>query len=792
MEAESSASLRSNDIPRWSSMSGESSEDDQEDGPPPLVASSSEDEDPTEDIPRWSSMPGDSSEDDQEDGPPPLVGSSSEDEDPNGDFREAVMREDLESVEAMLQADKLPANHTIFHAPRFPKRMTSLEYAVHRGSVPLAQLLFAYGARPRLVHGAAGRLQCLQALAPPKPRGSFCVHGLIRLLQAASGENPDVKLDLLRAVQAGLGAATFNKVRSRLRFLCLCLMRLGMRGGSLRAILVHVLLDCINECLLHGRFVRAEVDLQPEPDISNSSEMRHQLFITTRYNMVWSSRESLPDKRDFPLSLHILDEHGKIASSSGQPVEAATATVSFEAPKMWAFSPPSFLTLADEAEPQRPLLWRVDDTIVPWSQDLSSLLIKVMAYLGMRIEDEGSGFYILNRKNARLSLRDGAVASSSEFPLSLHIASGGLWIMNENGDVELEVMTDLRGRLMTIDNRWVRFDGSMPHGTIGMDAESSFIAQCAAGSVREQRQQTAQPERLWLGMQYRNLAPEAERHVQQTMQTIEQTLPTLSLRARLPAAFDASLSVTQDMVHDEPAAYIPPQEAQLIIQQVEAGLVQRSIMQREGHFRSACITGTLAEDDSNLPVSERIEPSELATEDEFLIENFESQHRDVEESEDAPVAMTRLVLLNFTRHPPSFERALKSGDFDALRERREALHRAGHPEVLPCGTKILVSPAVFAIARQAVVGKQLGPSFVIVSEDLEPVVTAAVNSYTKHRENVRVKNIETLAYVHGDDCNLIVSRTFLDVPDNRPKTQSIAHSTTAIHGHLNLNPRSFV
>merc|ERR1712228_658917 len=173
----------------------------------------------------------------------------------------------------------------------------------------------------------------------------------------------------------------------------------------------------------------------------------------------------------------------------------------------------------------------------------------------------------------------------------------------------------------------------------------------------------------------------------------------------------------------------------------------------------------------------------------FFVERL--QHHSFEDAEDTHVSMTRLVLLNFTRHPPSFERALKSGECDALRERQEALRRAGHSGVLPCGAKILVSPEDLSIAREAVIGKKLGPSFVIVSEDLEPVVTAVVNACTKHREHVRVKNVETLAYVNGDDCNLIVSKTFLDLPDDRPKIRSVAHSTTAVHGHLNLNPRCF-
>lgn len=754
------------------------------DGPPPL---------------------GDSSED-GDDGPPGLVDSSSEDEDA---FRAAVMREDLENVEAILLEGGDSLSRACFHALGFQQRMTSLEYAVHRGAVPLAQLLFAHGARSRVVRRAAGWIERLQDLAPSTPRGGLCMHGFICLLRAATGEDPDAKLNLLLAVQAGLGSALSNAVRAQLRFLCLCLTRLGLKGGSMRIILVHVLLDCISACLFHGRFAPADLHSQPELEVDDSSTTPHtylefpiawssdwgvevssllqdrrltpehegaRFFITTRYDIAWSMKDgTVPDESDFPLSVHLLDEHGEVSSSSGQLVEATPAAAPFEAPRMWVFSPPS-LTEANRPEPTRPFQQAVRRITVPWSQDWGSLLSKAVAVLGMGLEDEGSRFQILNSSGDHWSLRNRVVPGSNEFPLSLHMVSE-VWIMDVNGSYELEAVADvrgclelrtgckIRGRLEPIHNRFVRSDVAVHrHGPIS----HAFIGMGARGSSTSSQSSSASSQR---------------------QQAIERALPMPSLWVGPPAALDPSLSVTQDMTHDEPAAYISPEEAQLITQQVEAGLVQRSMIPTYGHLQSACITDTLAEDESDLPVSECVAASELATQDDFFVDGL--QHHSYEDAEGTHASMTRLVLLNFTRHPPSFERALKSGEFDALRERQEALRRAGHPEVLPCGTKMLVSPADFSIARQSVVGKKLGPSFVIVSEELEPVVTAAVNACTKHREGVRVKNVETLAYVSEDDCSLIVSKTFLDLSNNRPKTRSVAHSTTAVHGHLNLNPRCF-
>ena len=56
-------------------------------------------------------------------------------------------------------------------------------------------------------------------------------------------------------------------------------------------------------------------------------------------------------------------------------------------------------------------------------------------------------------------------------------------------------------------------------------------------------------------------------------------------------------------------------------------------------------------------------------------------------------------------------------------------------------------PHEYKSAMLAITGRQLGPSFVIVSEALENVVLAAT-AHLPHKDNVRVKHRQSLAYMH--------------------------------------------
>lgn len=104
---------------------------------------------------------------------------------------------------------------------------------------------------------------------------------------------------------------------------------------------------------------------------------------------------------------------------------------------------------------------------------------------------------------------------------------------------------------------------------------------------------------------------------------------------------------------------------------------------------------------------------------------------------------------------------------------------------LPHGAKLLVSPEQVGIAMRAIVGLRLGASHVIVSQELVPVVLAAVNSLP-HKHNVRLKDIRILVYMGG----VIVCNTFLQEPMPLLDVQSVVNSTT--DAHRGLNPRRHI
>lgn len=213
----------------------------------------------------------------------------------------------------------------------------------------------------------------------------------------------------------------------------------------------------------------------------------------------------------------------------------------------------------------------------------------------------------------------------------------------------------------------------------------------------------------------------------------------------------------QDVVHNEPATEIHPSEAASIVAESEAGFLERTLESSEVlelHAQTGLDT------QGNAAVASGMMPWQ------------------------AP--FSRLVLLNFTRHPQSFENILLNGE--EVRELREALHLAGHDVRLPSGTWILVAAEDYAASKRAVVGMKLGRWHVVVSEEFEPVVTAAVRSGTNHRENVRVRHSQTLGYL-GDE-QVLVERTFLNVPATKLGSASVTNSTSAAHG--SVNPRRFI
>jgi len=213
--------------------------------------------------------------------------------------------------------------------------------------------------------------------------------------------------------------------------------------------------------------------------------------------------------------------------------------------------------------------------------------------------------------------------------------------------------------------------------------------------------------------------------------------------------------VLQDVHHDEPAALIHPVEAACVTAQMEAGFVERLVAPSADTVGECCLN---------------VQDDIYGTGGEVL--DFDNKS-----------PFSRLVMLNFTRHPKSFEAGIMHDE--GLREVREALNRSGLRLRLPSGAFVVLSPDEYPVAMQAVKDTQLTASHVIVSEALEPVVLAAVYSATSHRDNVRVRHVQDLGY--AGEAPVIVERTFLSTPRALRSQQSITHSTTIAHG--GTNPR---
>lgn len=103
--------------------------------------------------------------------------------------------------------------------------------------------------------------------------------------------------------------------------------------------------------------------------------------------------------------------------------------------------------------------------------------------------------------------------------------------------------------------------------------------------------------------------------------------------------------VVQDVLHDDKAVVIHPYEAAQVTAEMEAGFVERLAASRVSGY---------AENYYSLPAN---------------AQNVAASDSDI----DTNLPFSRLVMLNFTRHPPSFEAGLLHDE--GLRETREALKR---------------------------------------------------------------------------------------------------------------------
>jgi len=570
------------------------------------------------------------------------------------------------------------------------------------------------------------------------------------------------------------------------------------------------------------------------------------------------------DESDFPLVVHIrVESNTRSASATVTSVPPPSTTEFHEAAAQ--YTPPQSRTT------EHLQLLPGANVEIAWSQDWGSLLSRSIADAGLTLDDEGRRFQVINSFGELYSLRDPAVDAPEiiEFPLSLRIGRVIASTTVPQGRAILGAAAATTGRTTVPASdvpRFVRFRGDLPHSIASLNALRSGIITHqpvaiveiawsqdwgsllsrniadagltlddegrrfqiinSRGELYSLRDPAADaPERsefplaiLIGGVSDSTTVPQGRVNLVGAgdHSVASEAAPAYGGRTNSPldesaGGPDPSLSVTQDVVHEEPAADISAQEAEIITRHVEAGYVELNLFnggswshsthssddegQNMDRFDrlgviSNCDTGYDAETEAEW---NRLSDIKDDAGDEEESEAEEGHASDIHVGEERHILWERILLLNFTRHPASFEKALQSRDIDAIREKRETLQRANLSDVLPCGTKILVSPEQYAMAKRAVVGKKLGPSHVICPESLEPVVRAAVDANTKHRENVRVKESDTemLAYTDDHHGGVVVHKTFLDWRDSCAlDRRSVSNSTTAVHGYLNLNPRS--
>jgi len=146
---------------------------------------------------------------------------------------------------------------------------------------------------------------------------------------------------------------------------------------------------------------------------------------------------------------------------------------------------------------------------------------------------------------------------------------------------------------------------------------------------------------------------------------------------------------------------------------------------------------------------------------------------------DDPGLLLSLMLLDFSRHPMEFQKALLEGP--ELASCREQMR--GHPCRLDSGTFVFVEPFQYNIAIEAAMRhrERLTAHHVITSERFEPDVMRAVNGL-RSRLDVRVKQRMTIY----EPLQVEEVRTFLDVPARALRSiASVTHSTTDAHGGRN-------
>jgi len=223
-----------------------------------------------------------------------------------------------------------------------------------------------------------------------------------------------------------------------------------------------------------------------------------------------------------------------------------------------------------------------------------------------------------------------------------------------------------------------------------------------------------------------------------------------------PCETEEQLPVIEILEHADPPAIMDEETAAILVAQMEAGYIERSMGTDAGLSEPTLPSGAAREATAPASSGRRFSP---------------------------------LLLLNFTRHPPEFEAALSGSEL--LREVREGLDREGFGWQLPHGANLFIHPSELQAAMRSTVGLRLCASHVITSEALAPIVLAAVNGLPR-RCSVQLKEMHVLAYTTGEmESTMIVRNTFLDENARFMHNQQVVQSTTVAR-RGGWNPRQYV
>lgn len=210
-----------------------------------------------------------------------------------------------------------------------------------------------------------------------------------------------------------------------------------------------------------------------------------------------------------------------------------------------------------------------------------------------------------------------------------------------------------------------------------------------------------------------------------------------------------AIPVIQEVQHNDTAAVISAQEAQLI---------------------SATASSTWLQQNSESSV----DPCE------WLVQSAHDED------------MERILVLQISRNPKEFQDTLLRAD--ALEHVRHCLDSEGYDVILPCGALIFVSPLHYTNVRDTIQKqhKDLKCYHVIVSESLVSLVKEALQAIPSQL-NVRIRDSRTRVVACAGQSKeelYIVENTFLVAVRAMRGAQSVNQSTTEAHGSINPRRRT--